>query len=166
MPHPEQLDEAARDLGRPAQSVDHRVDRISERRLAQVAVESAEPVRLARVEPGSDDQPVEHIVLGQTVEYGDDRSLDCLAPLEDGGDVFTAGEAELEVMDRHALGAAELGRQLGEDAETEVLQRRHGVGQGDRAAMLVDSQVQFVVRIARQPAQPHLAPQRKIGIAG
>ncbi len=88
------------------------------------------------------------------------------ARVEQLGGVLAAGSRHAEIVDRAGLAAGDLGRQLGEHAEAEVLERGNRVGQRHRAAELVDLEAQLVERIVLAAIEPHVAPQRPLGIAG
>ena len=160
VPHPEQLDQRARHHRRAAQRVDHGVDREGHAGLAQVAIERAQPVGFVRGQPGADDQSVEQVVLGPGVEHGCYRRLDRLGAREQRRALFATWQAEVEIVDRARVRACELGRMLGQDAETEVLERRNRVRQRHRSAELIDLEPQLVCRIAVVAKQPRVAAQR------
>ena len=72
----EQRHERAGDLRRARQRIDHGVDRETDAGLAEVAVEGAQPIGLARRQRNPDHEPVERIVLRRAVEDRDDGFLD------------------------------------------------------------------------------------------
>ena len=153
----EQVDQAARHLGCAGKGIHHGVDGEGDVGLAQVAIEGAQPVRLGRDEAGIDDEAVEHVVFGALVQHARDRVLDIVRPAQQVVMADARRKAQREIVDRPGVLALQLRGNLRQDAETEVLQRRHGVGQGQRAVMLVDLQAQQTVLVRIRMIQPHVA---------
>ena len=133
MPRGEQRDQRARDIGRGRQCIDHRIDGEAHARLAQIAIERAQPVGLARGEPGLGHQAVERIVLGLAIEHGGERFLDRAGALDQSLGIAPRLEIEQEVVDRAQPTVVEHGGHFGPDVEPEVFKRGNALGQRQAA---------------------------------
>ena len=110
--------------------------------LAQIAEPRAQPVGVARVEPGGDDQAVERIVLGFTVEHLGNRALDRGGAGQHRVFGLTRGQCEEEIVDRGDPPAIDQRRDFLHHPEAEVLEHRNRIGQRQRALALVELEPQ------------------------
>ena len=133
VPRGEQRDQRARYIGRGRQCIDHRIDGEAHARLAQIAIERAQPVGLARGEPGLGHQAVERIVLGLAIEHGGERFLDRAGALDQSLGIAPRLEIEQEVVDRAQPTVVEHGGHFGPHIEPEVFKRGNTLGQGQAA---------------------------------
>ena len=151
----EQVDHGAGHLRRGGERVDHGVDRVGQPRLAQVAIDRAQPVRLAREQPCGGHQTVEGIILRRAVQHVRQCRLDQAGAFEQRACVAPGGQGQQEFVDRAEPRIGEVGRHFGQHPEAEILEGRDHVRQGQRAAGVVDLQPQRVRPVTRKPVEPH-----------
>ena len=153
----EDLYQCLRDVRRTAQGIDDGVDGEADPGLPKVAIERAQPGRLARGETRFRHQTIERVVLLVIVEDAGDRLFDRIGPVEDGCGVHAFGKREREVVDRAEIALVEPRRHFGAHREAEILERRDGIGQGQAALGLIQLEAQLVARVVLAPEQPGIA---------
>ncbi|MCY1168558.1 hypothetical protein D9M73_85560 [compost metagenome] len=166
------FDQRGGHLGRAAQSIDHRDQAIGQPGLTQIAEPGAEQHDRCRCHASIDDQAVERVVFGLALQHGLDRILQHTGI---GGQAH-ACRLDQKFMDEALFVAAQRGRQFLDHAEAEILQHRHRVRQGQRAAQAIDFQPRGPVFVAIHPhrairrrfqsRQPHNVARRFLGGVG
>ncbi len=157
VPRGEQRDQRAGHVGRGGQRVDHGVDGETHPGLAQIAIEGAQPIGLARRETRFGDQPVEGIVLGFAVEHRGNGFLDRIGAVDQRLGVGPRLEVEQEVVDRAQPAIVQHGGHFRTHVEPEILQRGHAFRQGQAAFGLVQLEPQAALGIALAIIHPRAA---------
>ena len=153
----EQFDERTGDAGCPTQGVDHSIDGKAHACLAQVAIEGAQPVGFGGRQASAEHQPVEGVVFGLLIEDRCDGFFNDRCAFEQRCRIVACRQFEREIVDRTQSPLIERGRNLLHYRETEILQRRDGIGQRQCTFVLVDLEPQAVCRIAFVTEQPGIA---------
>ena len=148
----EKLDEAAGDLGMPAQRILH--IGLAECRSDLPKHLGIEPQHddLTRRKAGREDEAVEPVILDPTGPYRDNCLLEtCSDDLGDSGQQRHSGELEFVDPHRSALDAVDAERLFSDHAQTEIFQYRQHVGKNNR----------FFGPIEAQPRKPPIGSRVK-----
>jgi hypothetical protein len=150
----EQGDQAAGDVRRPAERLDHGGEAVGQAGLAQIAEPGAEQDDALRLQPHRDQQLVERVILRAALEHCGDDGFDHLGPRHDRrAGALIRGDDE-EFVDMALARPLEPGRRLLEHAEAEILEHRYRVGQGHERALAIDFEAEVIFGIALELIKP------------
>ena len=149
-----QINDRAGDMRVAAQRLDHGNQAIGEAGLAQIAEHRAQQHDRARIERGGHNQLVEPVILRRSFKHGGDCALDNRVARQQRRGIART-QIEYEPVHVPQCPVGEQRRDFFDDAEPEVFERGHNVGQGNgREAVKLESQPALCIGLAA--IQPHL----------
>ena len=157
----EQGDEAPCDVRRTVQRINHGVDGVADAGLAQIAVEGAQQIRVARRKGGAGDQAVEDVVFGKAVQHRGNGLLDRAGAFQQLCGAVSLRQGQREIVNRPQIAVLEAGGHFGQHAKAEILERRNGIGKRQGAVHLIDLEAQFAVPRGMEAVEPGIASERR-----